>query len=305
MEQYIINILNKYGIIYTKIDESNIPTIYDLFKNNTIYNGNSATKYDEILLYHGVYYSIELNYEKMKKYFLMAVNLGNVYAMINLGNYYYARENDSRKMKKYFTMAANLNNADAIIGLGDYYKYKKKYKKMKKYYLAAFNLNNFSSIIRLGDYYRYIKENYQKMNKYYLMAVDKNPLSKELSHVTYYYKNNISNITINDGLYIANKCNIDDEFYLLKNAISKGYYIDLELNGESVNKYKICVKIKLLMLSTIRTTIKKKIISKKYIHILLLLYVMKKSNICIDKYIKLTIIYYYLKNVQYMFYYNA
>ena len=48
----------------------------------------------------GIYYqTIEINYDLMKKYYLMAIELNNSKAMINLGYYYRRVENNYELMK--------------------------------------------------------------------------------------------------------------------------------------------------------------------------------------------------------------
>jgi hypothetical protein len=49
----------------------------------------------------------------MKEYYLMAIQLNNSSAMINLGNYYYKIEEDYDKINEYYLMALQLNNSSA------------------------------------------------------------------------------------------------------------------------------------------------------------------------------------------------
>ena len=51
------------------------------------------------------YQDVEKDYALMKKYYLMAIDLGNLLAMNNLANYYQYAEKDYALMKKYYLMA--------------------------------------------------------------------------------------------------------------------------------------------------------------------------------------------------------
>lgn len=61
----------------------------------------------------------------MKQYYLIAVKLGNIKDMTNLGNYYYSIEKVYTQMKLYYQMAAELSD----------------YKLMNRYYQMALNIN--------------------------------------------------------------------------------------------------------------------------------------------------------------------
>jgi TPR repeat protein len=58
----------------------------------------------------------------MKKYYLIAIELGNDIAMQNLGKYYQFIEKDYDKMKKYYLMAIELGNNEAEDKLIRYYR---------------------------------------------------------------------------------------------------------------------------------------------------------------------------------------
>ena len=102
---------------------------------------------DEILYYLGSAYGSMENYDLMKKYYLMAINKGNTYAMIELGNYYKKKTKYSI-MKKYFLKAINNGNRDGFFSLGYYYQYiQYNYNLAKKYYLFYYKYNKCIFII--------------------------------------------------------------------------------------------------------------------------------------------------------------
>ncbi len=130
----------------------------------------------------GLYYEcIVKDYVLMKKYYLMAIDLGDIDSMINLGTYYECVEKDYELMKKYYLMAVELDDIDSMIDLGLYYEnVEKDYELMKKYYLMAIDLGDSIAMNNLGLYYECIEKDYGLMKKYYLMAIT--PIYKKMGH---------------------------------------------------------------------------------------------------------------------------
>jgi len=169
--------LNQY-MIYEK-------EILDIFNNK-----NVDLYKDNVNLYFWIakyYQYIEINYDKIKEYYLIAIDLNHVGAMFNLALYYQNIENDYDKMKKYYLMAINLNHTGAMNNLALYYKnIENNYDKMKEYYLMAINLNHTGAMNNLGYYYHITEINYDKMKKYYLMAIEQNN-SDAMNNLGHYY----------------------------------------------------------------------------------------------------------------------
>jgi TPR repeat protein len=72
----------------------------------------------------------------MKKYYLMAVQKGNIDAMNNLAYYYYDIEKNYDEMKKYYMMAIDRGHINSMNDLGSYYKIIEKNYDMSKKYLS-------------------------------------------------------------------------------------------------------------------------------------------------------------------------
>ena len=110
-------------------DNNNLEIIYNLHKNNILNN------IPPILYRHiAIYFWINKNYEEMKKYYLMAIEMGDLNAMFNLGLYYKKIEN-YEEMKKYYLMAIEKGESIAMNNLGQYYQFiEKKYDEAIKYY---------------------------------------------------------------------------------------------------------------------------------------------------------------------------
>jgi len=80
----------------------------------------------------GVYYNfIEINYDEAKKYYMMAIEKGNNYAMNNLGCYYHFIEKNYELAKKYYMMAIEKDDEYAMTYLGNYYEKQKNYEWLK------------------------------------------------------------------------------------------------------------------------------------------------------------------------------
>jgi len=166
MEKLFITILEQNYLNYVKIEnENSLEKIYNLFKKNIFKEPSADIEY----YYHGLYYQYtEENYELMKKYYLMAIELNHSDAMNNLAWYYQHTEKNYDLMKKYYLMAIKLNNSDTMFNLADYYKITgKNYDLMKKYYLMAIELNNSDSMYYLGYYYENIEKNDQTFVELY------------------------------------------------------------------------------------------------------------------------------------------
>ena len=102
-EKYVINNLD-YEI------KDNILKLF----NNKIIDENLLDN-NRYLVWIGNYYrNIGKDYDKMKKYYLMAIDNGNSMAINNLGHYYHYIEKDYKLMEKYYLMAINNGNNNAM-----------------------------------------------------------------------------------------------------------------------------------------------------------------------------------------------
>ena len=113
-------------------------------------------------------------YDRMKKYYLMAIDKGNSDAAVSLGDYYRDTEKNFDEMKKYYLMAIDNGNSDAMVSLGYYYRNTvKNFDEMKKYYLMAIDKDNhITAMYNLGYHYQHDEIKHDKMKKYYSMVLD-------------------------------------------------------------------------------------------------------------------------------------
>ena len=92
--------------------------------------------------------------------------------MFSLGYYNQFTEINYNEMKKYYLIAIQNNCSNSMYYLGYYYQYTEiNYNEMKKYYLMSTEKGNVNSMCYLGYYYQYTEINYTQMKKYYKMAI--------------------------------------------------------------------------------------------------------------------------------------
>ena len=289
MEQYISEYISKYSIRYVKIpDIESIEIIYNLYKYNKL---DPTIDYNDIvLLYIGIYYRyIKNNYELMKKYYLMAIEKGNISSMGNLANYYNHIEKNYELTKKYYLMAIEKGNISSMGNLAKYYQHiEKNHELMKKYYLMAIENGSKTSMNNLGYYYHHIKKNYELMKKYYLMAIEKNHDNSMYNLIRYYENNCINNQQINDAIEIFDKYNKTNYKYKFINLLYSGKY---KINNYyMLTEYIFATNIQNIIIKFNHNIINHKNIFDNYKKIWLLLNLMKPFKI--SKYIKFHVIYF-------------
>jgi TPR repeat protein len=173
--------------------------IYNLFVNGITFepgDGSNGENNDESY-YLGVYYNfIKINYDLMKKYYLMAIDKGrkvtdeatSAEAMNNLGMYYRCTEYDYDLTEKYYLMAIEKGCIEAMNNLGTFYKHiVKNYALAKKYYLMAFDKGNVTAMYELGNYYQFNERNNDLAKKFYIQAIDKGN-TEAMFKLGYYYQ---------------------------------------------------------------------------------------------------------------------
>ena len=214
----IETILNIDFIIKYNEEEQYILDIFNR-KNNFVFSEDNAIR----LHINALYFYYVNNYDKMKYYYLKAIELNFSDSMNNLGFYYQYVEKNYDEMKKYYLMAIELNNTDAIGNLCEYYKTIKNYDEMEKYYLMAINLGDNRVAYNLGFHYQTIK-NYDEMKKYYSVAISLNN-NYALYNLGYHYQyEEIDYEKAREYFLLAVNFNNDNAMCQLKQ-----HYNDLEL----------------------------------------------------------------------------
>jgi TPR repeat protein len=156
MFESIQEIEDKYVIKFKSVELSN--EILSIFNSGELNVELFDLTNSEILCIIGLYYQyVKEDYEEMKKYYLLAIEKGNVNAMFNLAIHYDNTQN---------------------------------YEQMKKYYLMAIEKDDSDAMFEMGEYYQYVEIDNDKMNKYYLMAIEKGN-EDAICNLKYYYEDNI------------------------------------------------------------------------------------------------------------------
>ncbi len=182
---------NKYNTTFDKKYYDIENDILNIFNNNC--NNIDVNNYDltNVLIVYSIgfyYQNISINYDEMKKWYLLAVDLNSSDAMHKLGYYHCNIEKKYNEMKKWYLMAINLNNLASMNNLGIHYTdIEHDYRNMKKYYLMAISYNYSISMFNLGRHYQCVEINYDEMKKWYLMAIDLNN-ANAMNNLGCYYK---------------------------------------------------------------------------------------------------------------------
>ncbi len=123
-----------------------------------------------VLNYTGDYFRyVEKNDEKAIEWYTKSANLGNSYAMNNLG-IYYAHMNFQKSIEWYIK-SSNLDNSDAMHNLGCYYDFiEKDYPKAIEWYIKSSNLDNNNAMNNLGWYYDNIEKDIPKAIEWYIKS---------------------------------------------------------------------------------------------------------------------------------------
>ena len=223
--EYFLNIsIDKYLMI-----ENEILSIL----NGYVKNYDYYLYQPNIIIWVGIYYQFEKpNNRLMLKYYKLAIDRGNLDAILCLG-LYYCYKKEFELMEKYLLMLENNNYPKAMCILADYYFRNKNYISMIKYYKKANTDNAYKSI---GDYYKNIENDYEKMSEYYLLAVEKGNkyALEELDNCL--INNNLSSISMMINYSLAIKMCNDVEtleqhglkfqyFYSNYEKIMKIYYL--------------------------------------------------------------------------------
>jgi TPR repeat protein len=158
------------------IDAESVPAMLNLGKYYVNKQSFKAEKYFRMALEHNnpealhnlaVLYMNHNMYDNAIEFFKMSVECGNVESMYELGVYYSV--NDIVEAEKYFLMAVNLNSINAMIGIASLYQTHDNNNEACKYYALAIDNgclmveNNLNNIFRktadlqlMSEYYNYL-----------------------------------------------------------------------------------------------------------------------------------------------------
>ena len=140
-----------------------IKTFYDnILIGNIDQSINNNIKDSNYYLFLGLFFENDTkfkNYDLMKKYYLIAIDMYNSDAMFRLVYYYFHIEKNYNLMLKYYLMSIKQNNLHAMDELGYYYM-KYNYYLMRKYFVMAIKNRNYNYIFLLKKFYKQNKYKY-------------------------------------------------------------------------------------------------------------------------------------------------
>ena len=170
----------------------------------------------------GNLYVTQGNFEEAEKQYLSAIDKGHIGALYNLG-LLYANQGKYSEAEKQYLSAAGKGDMNAMYNLGLSYSNQRKYAEAEKQYLSAIEKGHVGAMYNLGNLY-VDKENFEEAEKQYLSAIEK-------GHAGAMY--NLGNLYESQGKYVkaekqylsAIKRNHTDAMYNLGNLYeSQGKY---------------------------------------------------------------------------------
>jgi TPR repeat protein len=161
-------VLFSIGLYYSKVKYDNISAKIFYLLADKYGNKDAAFFLGKI---YGYDYVSDINYELAKKYYLMAIEKGNIEVYHYLG----LLCKNAKKYElanKYYLMGIEKGNIMAYNNLAIMYvNIFKHYDLAKVYYLMGIEKGNINSMNNLGSYYETVEKNMALAKKYYLMAI--------------------------------------------------------------------------------------------------------------------------------------
>ena len=117
----------------------------------------------------GSLYRVQTIYSEAEKYFLSAIERGQVAAMFNLGNFY-VNQNKFAEAEKYYLLAIEKGHISAMYNLGILYANQDKFAKAEKYLLSAVGKGDTNAMYNLGVLYAN-EGKFAEAENYYLLAL--------------------------------------------------------------------------------------------------------------------------------------
>lgn len=118
----------------------------------------------------GIYYHYKKkNYNKAIKYYLMDIEAGNTFSIVELSSLYETCKYDYKNAEKYRLMAIEKCDVKCLLFVCYLCKRKINRESAIKYYLIAIEKKSVKAMCELAQYYKYMRS-YNEAKKYYLMA---------------------------------------------------------------------------------------------------------------------------------------
>ena len=121
-----------------------------------------------------------------EKYYLLAIEKGNIISLYNLANLY-RKQGKEKEAEKYYLLAIKKRDSDtkSLYNLAFLYEYQGKVKEAEKYYLLAIEKGDINALNNLAILYKNQQKG-KKAEKYFLLAIDKGDINA-LNNLAFLY----------------------------------------------------------------------------------------------------------------------
>lgn len=154
-KEFLENFFEYGNIEYIpNLDNESIEILHQLCSEDILCEENDLTA--DCAYYVGLYYQEKDDIDLMKKYYLIAIEDGNLSAMYNLASYY-RRKSKYEKMIYYYSMAADGGDSDAMYALASYYHEEEQYEDELKYCTMAARHGSANAMFLLAKLYEKMK----------------------------------------------------------------------------------------------------------------------------------------------------
>ena len=218
--------MNYFKLMHKSVVLQKIKQIHALFEKGILFEPVNGRECKYIAIYYNF---IKKDYENTEKYYLMAIERGNISGAKRLASYYKHVKFDYKNAKKYYTMAIKHGKSKAMIGMAFYYELiKKNNTKAIHYYSMAIDHGKISAKFNLGFCYHNMKD-YANMEKYYLMAIQHGYYKAIINLGYYYYHVKKNSCADNYFMMIINNANYKDKiFYVINFLLYHEDYANVE-----------------------------------------------------------------------------
>ena len=136
-----------------------------------------------------LYYYVKKDIVLAERYYLMAIENGHIDAINNLGTFYLQAKKNIALAEYYYQMAFEKGDADAMYNLATLYLQEKKDIALaERYYLMAIDNGNIEAMYNLATLYLQEKKDIALAERYYLMAIDNGNIEAMYNLATLYFQ---------------------------------------------------------------------------------------------------------------------
>lgn len=141
-------------------------------------------------LFKAYFLSKLANFSEVEKYYLLAIEKGNIKALFHLAFFYHNHVGSFEMAKKYYLLAIEKGDTLATYNIALLYQHQGIYEEAEKYYLISIGKGDITASNNLAILYR-SQEKYDKAEKYLLIATEKGDTNSLRNLALLYFEINI------------------------------------------------------------------------------------------------------------------